>query len=177
MPTEASPTATTPVRCQMAARRHPCSATTVARDAGDLLLGHARIGLVLEVEHVAVARALAHRPGERRDGAGVGAGDVRDQAVEVDRLGAEQDERLGLAPARDGWDQRDLVALLQRRRSLGVLLVDGVGQAGRLGADLERGEDVAGDRALRQLELSAPRSRAFPQRGEQPHGHAHARLT
>ena len=84
-----------------------------ACDARDLLLGHARVGLVLEVEHVALARALAHRAGECRDRAGVGAADVRDQAGQVDRLGAEQDERLGLGAARDGRDQRDLVAVLR----------------------------------------------------------------
>ena len=61
IPTEASPTATTPVRCQMAERRQPCSATTSACDARDLLLGHARVGLVFEVEHVALARASRAR--------------------------------------------------------------------------------------------------------------------
>ena len=114
MPTEASPTATTPVRCQIGCAQAAVLGHDGARDARDLLLGHARVGLVLEVEHVAVARALAHGAGERRDRAGVRAGDVRDQAVEVDRLGAEQDERLGSAAARDRRDQRDLVAVLQR---------------------------------------------------------------
>ena len=100
-----------------------------------------------------------------------------DQAVEVDRLGAEQDERLGFGAARDGRDQRDLVAVLQDGGALGVLLVDGVGQARRLGADLERGEDIARRGALRQLELTSSGPGALPQRGEQPHGHAHAGLT
>ena len=147
-----------------------------ARDAHDLLLGHARVGLVLEVEHLALARALAHGAREGRDRAGVRAADVRDQAAEVDRLGAEQDERL-VGAARDGRDQRDLVAVAERDGALGVLLVDGVGEPARLGADGERGEDVAGGGAGRQLELALPRARALPQSGEEPHGHAHGGLT
>ena len=102
---------------------------------------------------------------------------MRDQAGQVDRLRAEQDERLGSSPPETGGISATSSPSLQRGGALGVLLVDGVGQARRLGADLERGEDVARGRALRQLELARAGPRALPQRGEQPHGHAHAGLT
>ena len=101
---------------------------------------------------------------------------MSDQAAEVDRLRAEQHERL-VGAARDGRDDRHLVAVAQGRRALGVLAVDGVREPGGLAADLERGEDVAGRGALGQVELTLSGTRAFPQRGEEPHGHAHERLT
>ena len=109
-------------------------------------------------------------------GTGVGPADVGDQPREVDRLRPEQDERL-VRTARDGRDQGDLVAVVQLLRALGVLLVHGVVEARGLGADVERREDVTRGGALGQLELAPPGPRALPQRGEQPHGHAHGELT
>src|SRR3954462_10520540 len=88
------------------------------------LLGHALVALVVEVGDDAPARLPPRRAGERRDRAGLLARDLLDDGVERDRL-LRQDERA----AGDGRDERDDVAVGERRVLLGVLLVHGVEQA------------------------------------------------
>src|SRR5690349_20327623 len=91
---------------------------------GDLrhdLLGHAAVGLVLEVLHDAVAGIDARRPDERRDRPGFLSGDLGDDRVERQRLLAEEK-----VPTAHGRDQRDLVAVAQLAVAPRVLLVHGV---------------------------------------------------
>ena len=113
--TEASPTSSRPVRWAIAVRMQPCSSVTRARDALELEHRHLVERLVVEPQHLASARDVAHRADERRDRAGARIGDARDQPPEVDRLDGELGERVTTRrPARDGRDQRDLVAVVQR---------------------------------------------------------------
>ena len=79
---------------------------------GDLrhhLLGHSLVGLVVEVGDGAVAGVDAGRAGERRDRARLVVAHLVDDALERERLVAEQERAAG-----DGRDQRDLVAVGER---------------------------------------------------------------
>ena len=72
----------------------------LGRQLGHDLLGHALVRLVLEVEHVAAARARARRADERRDRA-------RRRPSRTSRDGVLDRERLLGEPevaTRDGWD-------------------------------------------------------------------------
>ena len=77
-----------------------------AADALQLGLGHALVGLVLQPDHVAAARARPGRARERRDRAGVVGGHLGDDGLERERLPGEP-----IGPARDRRDERHLVSV------------------------------------------------------------------
>src|SRR2546429_2806079 len=130
---------------------------------GHDLLGHALVSLVVEVDDVAAAGVDARGPDEGRDRSGLGTLDLRDHGVHVERLLAEPDRA-----ARDRRDQRHLVAVAERPVAVGVLLVDGVEEAGRLVAEAEGGPDL-GDR--RRLDLARRPAGALAQAGEETDTH------
>jgi hypothetical protein len=161
MTTETSPTSQRPVRCAIATALHRSLS-----DLGHDLLGHAGIGLVLERDHLPAARLPAHGSLERRDRTGALVLHLRDHGSQVERPAHEPERAAG-----DGRDDRDLVALHERRRTVRVLLVDRVEQAGRFLAEPELRPNVA-DR--RRLELAFAPPGALTQTGEEPDRYAHA---
>ena len=99
-------------------------------------------------------------PGERRDRAGLVGRDLVDDAVERERLVAEQERAAG-----DRRDQRDLVAVGEHAVALGILLVDRVEEADGLVAEVERGPDVGDRRSVDLALATSPRARAGRRRG------------
>src|SRR5205823_3689424 len=107
-------------------------------DLGHHLLGHLGVGLVLEIEDGPAARFPANRAEERRDGAGALVGDLLDDRLEREPLFGDAERA-----ARDGRDQRHLVAVGELLLALGIPAVDRVEQPVRLVAEPERGPDLA----------------------------------
>ena len=154
--TDDSPIPTRPTRWAMAtAQRSYVRSRSAARSLHDLL-GHALVGLVLEVEHRPAAGLDARRADEDRGAARLLVRDLRDDRRYVERLLAEPER-----PAGDGRDQRHLVAVGELPVGRGVLAVHGVEQARRLVAELERCPDVRQpDRRRRGRAPTSPRARA-----------------
>ena len=67
MTTLVPPMSTRPTRWWIATSHRSWRRLELVGEVGHDLLGHALVRLVLEVEHVAAARACARRPDERRD--------------------------------------------------------------------------------------------------------------
>src|SRR6478672_5035770 len=67
----------------------------LGRDLGHQPFGHALVRLVVEVLHVAVARAIARRAGERRDRARARVAYLVDSLVEREGLVAEAERPAG----------------------------------------------------------------------------------
>ena len=132
------------------------------------VLGHPLVGLVLEVEHRAVTRAVADGAEERRDRARLVAGDFPHGCVDRERLAGQLEVSAG-----DGRDQRDLVAVGERGLGVRVALVDRVEQARRLVAELERRPDVGDAGAVGELELARTGARALAETGEESDAHVH----
>jgi hypothetical protein len=105
----------------------------------------------------------ARGAGERRDRAGLVGAHLVDDAVERERLLAEQERA-----ARHGRDQRDLVAVGERAVARRVLLVDRVEEAVGLVAQVERGPDVG---ARRGVDVAPRPARALAQAGEEADAH------
>ena len=109
MITLASPMGTGPVRWAIATSMDVVDQLQLLGDALHLELGHLGVGVVLEVGHRAPARVVARGADERRDRAGVGAGNLGDDRGEVERLGLHLEVAAG-----HRRDHRDLVAVGQR---------------------------------------------------------------
>ena len=106
--TDDSPMSTRPTRCAIATAQR---SYLRSRSRGQLLhdlLGHALVGLVLEVEHRPAAGVDARRADEDGGAAGALVRDLRDDGRHVERLRAEPERA-----ARDGRDERHLVAVGQ----------------------------------------------------------------
>jgi hypothetical protein len=138
------------------------------RDARHHRLGHLGVGLVLEALDFAAAGTAPHRARERRDRAGALVGDLGDHLVEREgALGHEE------GAARDGRDQRDLVAVPQGRVRLRVVPVERVEQPLRLLPQAEGGPDVGEAASRAELEHLLAGAGALTERGEQLHHHPH----
>ena len=135
-------------------------------DLGHDLLGHALVGLVLEVRDGAAARVDARRADERRDRAGLVRCDLVDDGFEREGLVAEEERAAG-----DRRDQRDLVPVGQLVAALDVRLVHGVDEPARLVAEVERRPHVVDARDVFDVALRP--ARALAQAGEQPHVDSH----
>jgi hypothetical protein len=109
------------------------AARQLARDPGHLLLGHALVGLVLEMGNGAAAGPDASGADEGGDRARALVGDLGHHCGEIDGLLGQQEIAAG-----DGRDERELVAVGELTISGHVLLVEGVEDARRL--DAERGQ-------------------------------------
>ena len=83
-----SPISTRPTRWWIATVEQVVPLGELARELGHRLLGHPLVRLVLEVEHVPVARAVADGAEEGRDRAGLVALHLAHDGVERERLGA-----------------------------------------------------------------------------------------
>ena len=131
------------------------------REAGHQRLRHLRVRLVVEVVH-GRGRATRWRtvPVNVATAPARSAAHLRDGRVERERL-VRHDERA----ARDGRDQRDLVAVRELAVALGVLPVDRVEQAVRLLAEPECGPESARSAtplgAARSLGAARPAPRAL----------------
>ena len=135
-------------------------------DLGHDLLGHAGVGLVLERDHLPASRLPTHCSLESGDRAGALVLDLRDHGSQVERSVFQPERAAG-----DGRDDRDLVAVREHRRAVGVLLVDRVEQAGRFFAQPQLRPDLA-DR--RRLELALPPPGPLTQPGEELDRDPHA---
>ena len=167
MTTLASPISTRPSRWWTATAQSPCRSVSSSPRPGEHRLGHLLVGLVLEVEDVAAARAAADGADEARDRAGLGILDLAQHGRDVERA-FDEAERA----AADGRDDRHLVAVRELMPRLDVLPVDGVEQPRRLVAETEGGPDVLDAGDVVELETRAPG--AFPEAGEEADGDAHA---
>ena len=148
---------------------HPAEvvrALEVGGQVGHDLLGHALVGLVLEVEHRPAAGLDARRADEDRGAACLLVRDLRDDRRHVERLRAEPER-----PARDGRDERHLVAVGQLPVGRGVLAVHGVEQARRLVAELEQRPDVGN--AFDAVEIPLRPAGPLAQSREEAHADLH----
>ena len=133
------------------------------------LLRHPLVRLVFEVEHVPVARAPAGGADEGGNPSGLVVSHLRDGALERERLVGEPE-----APARDRWDDGDLVALGERLAALGIRAIACEEKTRRLPVEGERRPHIAHDCAVRKLNLELSGSGAFPQPGEESDANLHA---
>ena len=164
MTTLVSPISTRPRRCADGDLAEVVAFLRLAGDLGDHLLGHLRVGLVLEGDHVAAPRLLADGALERCDRARTLVRDFGDDSVEIQRALDEADCAAG-----HGWDERDLVAVGQALISRGVFAVHGIEQPGRLVAQRERIPHIADGRSVGELKLALhpfPRAPEGPRRVE-----------
>ena len=129
------------------------------------MFGHFHVGLVIEMKDSPAARLKSGRADEGRDRARLGGAHLVDDRIERQRFLGEKERTT-----RDGWDQRDLVAVAELPRRFCVLAVDGIEQAGGLFAEAERGPDV-GDGA--RLDLAARPAGALAEPREKPDVDAH----
>ncbi len=104
--TDDSPMATRPTRWAMATRAEVVRALELGGQVGHDLLGHALVGLVVEVENRPAAGMDAGRADEDRGAAGALISHLRHDGSHVERLRAEPE-----GAARDGRDERHLVAV------------------------------------------------------------------
>ena len=93
--------------------------------------------------------------------------DLLDDGLERQRLLAQQE-----GAARDGRDQRHLVAVRELVVALDVRLVQRVQQSRRLVAEVERSPDVTDPRDA--VDVALRPARALAQTGEQPHLDSHS---
>jgi hypothetical protein len=93
-------------------------------DLAHLSGGHLGVRLVVEVRHRAAARDVAHHPGERADRARTFVCDRRLQPPRIERIHGELEQDSAMSPAADGRDERDLVAVGDRRAPIAELLVE-----------------------------------------------------
>ena len=168
MTTLVSPMSTRPTRWWIATRHSSCRSSELRGQIGHDLLGHALVGLVLEMDDVTPARARPRRSDERRDRAGRVVSYLGDGGVDRQGIGREPEVAAG-----DRRDDRDLVPGLERLGSLDVCPITRVEEPGGLGAEVERGPDVTDRRAVRELELDGARSGPLADCGEQPDVHVH----
>src|SRR5262249_54985858 len=133
------------------------------------LLRHPLVRLVFEVEHVPVARAPAGGAAEGGNPSGLVVSHLRDASLERERLVGEPE-----APARDRWNDGDLVALGERLAALGIRAIACEEKARRLPVEGERRPHIAHDCAVRKLHLELSGSGAFPQPGEESDANLHA---
>ena len=152
--------------------RDAAQAVALGEPRGQLghdLLGHALVGLVLEVQHVAVARAVARRADERRDRAGAVAAHLVHRGVERQRL---LDEPERPPPETGGMSATSSPAASARSRSAYARFTANRMPAGSSPSSSAR-PHVADD--ARRPEARARRfpTRALAQRREQPHPHVH----
>ena len=106
MTTLASPISTPPEPVVDGDRAEPVPLGQLVAEPGEHRLGHLLVGLVLEVEYVAPARAAADGADEARDRAGLGILDLAQHGGDVERA-FDEAERA----AADGRDDRHLVAV------------------------------------------------------------------
>ena len=113
--TDGSDSGTTPMRCSAAAAHSPWRSIASATIARDALVGHLRVGLVVELLDLA-GHAL-----EGDDGAGARVAHARDQGVERQRLGGHDrgHGRRRPTPAGSARARRPGAARSRRRRTRG----------------------------------------------------------
>ena len=139
------------------------------REIGHDLLGHPFVGLVLEVDHLAAARARASRPDERRDRArGVGR-EPRATAASTDRASAESRKS---PPETGGITATSSPAA---SASLDPRTRDSSRREGRRARRPARARATRRPRSRRLgLDLDAPGTRSLAEPGEQSDANAHA---
>src|SRR4051812_23104221 len=150
-------------------RAQPMALQGRRSDAPQLGLRHLRVGLVVEVRH------LARDAAERHDGARARVAHTRGQPVERQRLRADPDVD-GARVDRPAGDRRHQCELVARRElAIGprVLAVDGHHDRKPAGQVVERGQRVGHPRAVGQLQLDRVAAGALAQLGEEPDTHKH----
>jgi len=137
----------------------------LGHDGADALVGHLGVGLVLELCDLARDALEGHdRPGAR-------VAHPLDQDVE--RQGLRGQHRRNRLAARDGRDQRELVARPQLGLGVGVVAVDGHDERQAAREVVEPVQRVAHTSALGQLQLDLACARALAQHGEEADRHHH----
>ena len=164
--TEGSPMPTRPTRCAIATAQRSYVRSRSAASSLHHLLGHALVGLVVEMQHGAATGVDARRPDEHGDAARALVGHLGDDGRWVERLLAEPVGASG-----HGRDQRHLVAVGQLPVGRGVLAVDRVEQALRLRAEIERSPHVANP--IDAVEVALGPASALAQAGEESHPDLH----
>ena len=139
------------------------------REVGHDLLGHALVGLVLEMEDVAPTRVRTRCPDERRDSAGGVVAHLRDGGLDGQRIGRESEIAAG-----HRRNHCDLVSGRERLAPLDVRAVPRVQKSPRLFAQPECRPHVGDGCAVFDVDLDGPGSRALPQRSEQSDAYDHA---
>ena len=141
-------------------------ALEVGGQVGHDLLGHALVGLVVEVEHRAAAGLDARRADEDRGAAG------RSSATSATTAATSSGSALSRnAPPETGGMSATSSPSASSRSGGGVLAVDGVEQARRLVAELERRPDVAD--AFDAVEIALRPAGTLAQAGEETHADLH----